>query len=359
MQNSDLHRRLNEVEEIVSISIFENNRESSARTKELSSRPSSNSLRGPERTVSQSQFPNPLQNSPSVPRAIEDHNLTKHKSMIHDNDGRQFWEKSFGEVLMVEWDKFIDIIRARFKGQINDAEITQLRGILDHSDTGYLSQYKFSEFLKGFGPFDMCVANVKSLLQQLWFHGFLSSRESELLMTVGGEPDGTFLIRFSKSKPGSFALAFVKGRTVKHILIESSMPEGFHISDAATGSIKRFKSLQEIIDHYHFVLKHPFISDLPKKVWFHGDLSNEEAKDLLTDQEKGTYLIRFSSRSCFAASFVDSKDQVRHVLITNEGKDFQVNTGEGELINFKSIKELVTYYKKKGVFKQPLKTTNQ
>jgi len=49
-------------------------------------------------------------------------------------------------------------------------------------------------------------------------------------------------------------------------------------------------------------------------------LSSEEARDVLADHinTDGTFLIRFSSKGCFAASFV-SKGTVCHVLIDNDG----------------------------------------
>lgn len=56
-------------------------------------------------------------------------------------------------------------------------------------------------------------------------------------MKNAGAPDGTFLVRFSKSKPGSFALAFIKDGRVRHILVESNMPEGFRISEQDTSGL--------------------------------------------------------------------------------------------------------------------------
>ena len=40
-----------------------------------------------------------------------------------------------------------------------------------------------------------------------WFHGFLSSVEAERLLER--QPVGTYLIRFSKSRSGSFAIGYV------------------------------------------------------------------------------------------------------------------------------------------------------
>jgi len=156
-------------------------------------------------------------------------------------------------------------------------------------------------------------------------------------------------------------MAFVKQQIVRHILIESNMPTGLSVSEQEnTGTSRIFKSLHEIIAHYNFVLKNPFISTLPGKVWFHGDISAEEANDLLTGQKCGTFLVRFSSKGTFAASFVDSKDTIRHVLIASKGKDcFEVNTGDAETMIFTSIKDMVNYYHEKEVFKYPLKTESQ
>eukprot|EP01119_Soliformovum_irregulare_P023570 TRINITY_DN8255_c0_g1_i3.p1 TRINITY_DN8255_c0_g1~~TRINITY_DN8255_c0_g1_i3.p1 ORF type:complete len:787 (+),score=186.79 TRINITY_DN8255_c0_g1_i3:20-2380(+) len=190
-------------------------------------------------------------------------NFLQRESMIHDRGGRIWWEHFFGKALMVEWSLFSGGMTQHFQDQFSGGDAQNIQSILDNGNTGYVSQYKFAEYLKGFGPFEQCVLNTKNLLSQRWFHGFLSSRESELLLKTGGEPDGSFLVRFSKSKPGSFALAFISGTSVKHILIESCMPEGFRISEQETSGITRlFHNLEEIISHYHFVLKYPYVDTI-------------------------------------------------------------------------------------------------
>jgi len=288
--------------------------------------------------------------------------IASRHSMIADVDGRSFWSKYFGhEQLMVEWSLFIEKMRNEFQSRLTPKLAIQLQSILDHGDTGYVSQYKFSEFLKGFGPFSSCVENVFLILNEPWFHGFLSSRESELLFKVSWETDGSYLVRFSKSKPGSFALAFVKGNQVKHILIESNMPEGFRISEQEANRNSRvFKSLYEIIQFYNFVLRKPFTDPVTQQPWFHGDLSTEEANELLSDQQCGTFLLRFSRKACYAASFVDSKCVVRHVLIVSPSKGvFEIDNGNSDTNQFQSIPDLVSFYGQKGVFKFPMRTTNR
>jgi hypothetical protein len=80
---------------------------------------------------------------------------------------------------------------------------------------------------------------------------------------------------------------------------------------------------------------------------------------MLSGQRVGTFLIRFSATGNFAASFVDSRGDTRHVLIdTVDRGNFRVNSGDGQTIGFADIQDLVNHYREKGVFKFPLKTTN-
>eukprot|EP01114_Cavostelium_apophysatum_P013663 TRINITY_DN3359_c0_g1_i1.p1 TRINITY_DN3359_c0_g1~~TRINITY_DN3359_c0_g1_i1.p1 ORF type:complete len:922 (-),score=285.01 TRINITY_DN3359_c0_g1_i1:87-2852(-) len=375
VQNSAVHSKLNDIEEIIKGLLAEKAKSkapvavSSPTTpaeKSAVSPPVRPSLRNVSSSASLNQAASPLLNSsggstsPSGERTRGFTSFPAAQSMISDDAGKEFWSNYFGSALMVEWHRFLMSLKKIFTN-MTTLDDMRLQGILDHGNTGYISQYRFSEFLKGFGPFPKCVQNVKSVLDEKWFHGFLSSREAELLMKNSNEPEGTFLVRFSKSKPGSFAMAFVKGNQVRHILIESNMPTGLSVSEQeGANSGRYFPSLQDIVTHYNFVLKYPFQSTLPQKVWFHGDISADESNELLSEQPAGTFLIRFSSKGTFAASFVDPKGSTRHVLITSPKKDcFEVNTGDAESITFPSIKDLVNYYNGKGVFKIPLKTENQ
>lgn len=388
--NSALHRGLNEVEEHIKIRSFEMMQmiqaaealetginaddhpvEVGAPARAAPSPPRGSA--SPASLASASEYSSPPANG--TPKSRSEYGeygeyhataVREKKSMISDVEGGAFWSENFQNDMMVEWGRFVESMQRRFGvDRFGIAEISQLQSMLDHSNTSYITQYKFSEFLKGFGPFSMCIDNVQDTLSQPWFHGFLSSRESELLMLIDGEPPGTFLIRFSKSKPGSFALAFLKDRGANHILIESCKPEGFRISDQASrGNTRLFQSLHEIVAHYQYVLRTPFISQLPSRPWFHGDLSTDEAIELLSQEKTGTYLIRFSSKGCFAASFVEElvpgRPQVKHVLVQNQGKTrYEINTGTGEVLVFATLTELVRYYCDKGIFKEPLTTVNK
>lgn len=74
---------------------------------------------------------------------------------------------------------------------------------------------------------------------------------------------GTFLVRFSSSKPGSFALAFVmQPQKVINVIITTTKG-GFTIIEQ--NQQKFFSDLQSIIQYYSSVLRQPFISTLPEE----------------------------------------------------------------------------------------------
>lgn len=75
---------------------------------------------------------------------------------------------------MVKWDKFIIAMRSILPDiQEDDAKVVQyilgnasffiniLINSIDNSNTGAVNQHKFSEFLKGFGPVQDCIKNVR------------------------------------------------------------------------------------------------------------------------------------------------------------------------------------------------------
>lgn len=187
---------------------------------------------------------------------------------------------------------------------------------------------------------------MKEIFLQDYFYGFLSSKEAEILLHF--QPVGTYLFRLSQTSPGAFALTFVHSpQRVVNILFKSAQPDGFVVRDENSQKEVTFQNFQEIISYYQGSLKRPFLSPLPLRPWFLGEITSEEALGLLFGMPVGTFLIRFSSRvGFFAASFVDPDRQVRHVLI----EDVVDETGQeafriqNEEVLLPSIDDLIVYY---------------
>lgn len=269
--------------------------------------------------------------------------------MIQDQDGKEVWGGLFGlESFMVEWSVFIAGLKKTLTN-IKDDEEKVLQYILDNSNTGFINQHKFSEFLKGFGQIQDCVKNVKSILSAKWFYGFLSRKETEWLLR--DQPVGTFLIRLSSSQPGSFALAFsVEQNGEKsccHILINSCGPHGYQVQEQENQGYRTFKTLHEIVDYYGVFLQYPFSSTFPFENWFEGDISSQEAAAVLTGMKPGTFLVRFSSQiGNYAISYVGRNGEICHSLVAHEGIQaggYSLNY-EGQQRVFATLKEVVEYH---------------
>lgn len=152
-------------------------------------------------------------------------------------------------------------------------------------------------------------------IDKKWFHGLLSASEAEALLQ--NQPIGTYLVRFSKSRAGSFALAFVnKDNRVAHVLIVGDSQVGFTLKETGNTNPKTFNTLQQLIDYYNYILYFPLPSDLPFQfTWFHGDMTSKEAADCLSTQKRGTFLVRLSRKGpgYYTLSYMDNG--IKHSLI--------------------------------------------
>ena len=82
--------------------------------------------------------------------------------------------------------------------------------------------------------------------------GFVPAVEANLLLE--GKKDGSFLIRCSKTQPGSFAVTFVDNMLkVKHCLLYTVHPSGLTLKNPPTV----YQSLKEFSDAHTNKLKHP------------------------------------------------------------------------------------------------------
>mmetsp|Transcript_14907 Transcript_14907/g.58425 ORF Transcript_14907/g.58425 Transcript_14907/m.58425 type:complete len:187 (-) Transcript_14907:31-591(-) len=86
------------------------------------------------------------------------------------------------------------------------------------------------------------------LVKKTWFHGLLERVEADKLLT--GKRAGTFLLRFSASNVGFYALAVASDEGVRHYRIQHGNGQlGFFFGK------RQFDSLDEIVFRYQHDLK--------------------------------------------------------------------------------------------------------
>eukprot|EP01108_Squamamoeba_japonica_P007949 TRINITY_DN690_c0_g1_i3.p1 TRINITY_DN690_c0_g1~~TRINITY_DN690_c0_g1_i3.p1 ORF type:complete len:769 (-),score=240.15 TRINITY_DN690_c0_g1_i3:90-2396(-) len=273
---------------------------------------------------------------------------------ILDPDGRQMWVSEFGATtFMVDVVKVVKGLLRFLNVNLTSEERRTLLQVFNPSNTGQMSSLRWNEFLKGFGPMPHCLSKLWEMLAQPWFHGFLSKSDSTKLLEV--EPQNTFMVRFSSTKPGSFSLAHtMAGNVVNHVIIHTRA-NGFAVREESRE--KLFSSVSHLIEAYGQLLVHPYRQTFHRQLWWHGDISGEEASELLKDKKPGTFLIRFSTtqRGCFASSFVGRNNVIEKGLIQG--------TPNGYLLSgkcFVSMEEIVASLQQWDIFSEPYKnTTNE
>ncbi|XP_078498487.1 tyrosine-protein phosphatase non-receptor type 11-like isoform X1 [Lissotriton helveticus] len=96
--------------------------------------------------------------------------------------------------------------------------------------------------------------NCQDPTSERWYHGHLSGKEAEKLLTEKGKP-GSFLVRESQSKPGDFVLSVLTNEEkmengdrkprVTHVMIRFQ-PDGKY----DVGGGERFDTLTDLVEHY-------------------------------------------------------------------------------------------------------------
>jgi len=106
--------------------------------------------------------------------------------------------------------------------------------------------------LKWFGPFRQAIPRTLEAIHGGLLCGFVPAVEANLLLE--GKREGTFLIRCSKTQPGSFAVTFFDNQNkIKHCLLYSVTPTGLTLKNPPTV----YQSLKEFSDAHTNKLKHP------------------------------------------------------------------------------------------------------
>eukprot|EP01088_Endostelium_zonatum_P000353 TRINITY_DN10636_c0_g1_i1.p1 TRINITY_DN10636_c0_g1~~TRINITY_DN10636_c0_g1_i1.p1 ORF type:complete len:574 (-),score=79.89 TRINITY_DN10636_c0_g1_i1:12-1733(-) len=177
---------------------------------------------------------------------------------IKDERGREFWVKSFNERDVVPWIEFYpkfyhflglhvpsntDVLDVKAKcllavlyelSDINEEDSTEagaekLSQLIQNFQTCTVSSSQFAKMLDWFGPLETSsnrglstrgsplLDSIHELLRKAWFHGALPGKQSEDLVTAG--ENGAFLVRFSTSSPGCYAITVKTKGVAKHYRI--------------------------------------------------------------------------------------------------------------------------------------------
>jgi len=218
-----------------------------------------------------------------------------------------------------EWDTFIECVQQfgatlGLAGPVptfDEGVQRELKSILDPSNCGAVTIFKFSALTNLTRPFQQCLSNVHQLKSCPWFHGYVSKEDAELLLK--GKSPGTFLFHILDPHPSTLYLLYVTPtNTFQSETIQCFTPSVISIPDLK----KEYPNLT-----------FPYVQDISWSNSFFGSISYEDAQELLTGQPMGAYLMRLSKSSpgSFVIAYVATEGKVHQIKIDWQGHQFIIN----------------------------------
>jgi len=179
-----------------------------------------------------------------------------HDQDIIDTEAQQFWTNNFGDLKYLPWDKFYPKLEQYVNVEL--APLKRLMGIyLNFSQNTVISFYELCIFQKWFG-LKSIHNNLASIATDASFFGFLSIRDSEFVLK--DQKLGTYMIRFSNTVPGNYAIDFVArnpektSTIVKHVMVKSCPNCTFQLNQSPVCN-----SLSSLIAAHRTSLIHKFV----------------------------------------------------------------------------------------------------
>ena len=161
----------------------------------------------------------------SQPTQVPVEKLTK-------DEVRGFWTESFGaEVRMVPWSEFQGpFLEAAGEEGLGEEDVATVSQFVDFTLDGWVSIYELEVFMLSFGPLRGCAQRMLAPYKAGILAGYTSSAEANTLLH--GQAPGSYLVRFSKSNAGSFAVTFVDSKSrIKHCLLYAAQPSGITLRE--------------------------------------------------------------------------------------------------------------------------------
>lgn len=151
-----------------------------------------------------------------------------HKDQWKGAAGAMLKRESFIRSFEVPWPLIANVLQAQFLRSTKQALPTEIHRPLSDFDLMYLSkrffggramvdQGQFEAFWEWFGTTMDTLRHQRPVLALWWqglVYGFASKEDVDIALR--NEAPGTFIIRFSETFPGSFAIAYASPEGVKH-----------------------------------------------------------------------------------------------------------------------------------------------
>ena len=164
-------------------------------------------------------------------------------------ESQEVWNTLFPGRVKVKWNAFLVTFEKYFKSKYSSNYWTSVKTerLLKYAvalEDSFVTIKTFENFVKLFGPVQMCLMKVNSNLfddrgiLHPWYHGPLTREQSSSLLSHRGV--GSFLVRLSEHKAGNFTIAYVtEDGTLKNVLVHNYFQGGYGLDSHDRGGGKQ------------------------------------------------------------------------------------------------------------------------
>lgn len=271
-------------------------------------------------------------------RVLSTRRISLVERLSWDANARDFWRHNFGLATnTVPWQRFEHALKEHMVLLPEDLQV--LRRILDHNEAGYVSAATLGEFLDSHGPLATALDRVREYKSEPWFMWYLSHEDCVRMMRHS--PPGTFVVRFSQSTPGQFALTLkhAPGSYMKCLVYSHHGKYRARPTEEAT-----FTNLLELIRSSSPQLA-PFSESWHHQPWFKGTMTAEDSVELMNDtMSPGDFFVRLPAHSThYVLSISISPGNILQEPFVRENEtDYAVFSPTGEVrVSVASMTEFV------------------
>jgi serine/threonine protein kinase len=165
---------------------------------------------------------------------------------------RDMWVSHFGDTVKVSFEEFVEVfyktLSLRHPKSLKDDMHCQLLRLMlvppsmpAMASADEVGLEQFGHMLEWLRPVLAGIgtkfqSRIAELAKTTGFHGFVD--QDSAVKAMGGKKDGAYLIRFSTSNPGAFAITFVQSKCVGHVRVDSLPAGGYAIGSFHAASLQ-------------------------------------------------------------------------------------------------------------------------
>lgn len=264
--------------------------------------------------------------------------------LLPDEFGAGFWKNKCGEnVFSMKKNDFLDIIDLFFqqlKDRVKKIWVDDFSYIIDPTCDNVVSIVDFKHVLQWFGPFGTnFFVPIDNFLNMKHFWGSISAMEAQMLLD-SADP-GSFLIRFSGTEAGSFAISVIEQESNDNLSVGD---EATHYKQTLHFQLSRkrddskmyfilcesdmdhkFETVDSLLKHYRLTFKYPFVNDSLKlkaiepeeETDFFGFIKSNPQLNRIDAAEDDTNFIEYRGR--IPPTLKEAHELQRAKMMSNKG----------------------------------------